>query len=249
MYPNFIKELLGFSGSKISLMKKDNGYLFVRKEGNITRNYEKLKMLSSNGFAVPIVYDKTPELLDMEYIEGLDMVQYLQNHDYRPLVKFIVSTMNKFKESSILTDYTDVYSKQLSKIDYSDLPFSQHELFCRLPAILPKSLCHGDFTFENIIYSSSNNFVMIDCSTGDYDSWIFDLAKLRQDLDANWFLRNNSLILDLNLPTIKTNLKKEFPEAFDDNLYILMLLRVYTYCQQGSKEHYLLLAEIQKIWK
>ena len=90
---------------------------------------------------------------------------------------------------------------------------------------------------------------MIDCSTGEYNSWVFDLAKMRQDLDAKWFIRNSNVKLDSNLLTIKNNLKEEFPEAFDDSIYILMLLRVFQYAKPETYEHKLILMEIKKLWK
>ena len=243
----FIKELTGFSGATISLMKDSNGKLFVRKEGNITRNYEKLKLLDK--FKVPKVYDKTDNCIDMEYLEGIDIAQYLVYYNNLPLIDFIIETIRQFKETSLLKDYTPAYSKHLDKVDYSDLPFTKDELINKLPTMLPQSLCHGDFTLENILYTKTNEFYLIDCSTGEYDSWIFDIAKMRQDLDAQWFIRNTNLKLDSILLTIKNKLKEEFLEAFDDNIYILMLLRVFIYCQPHSPEYTLLLTEIKKLWK
>ena len=49
-----IKELKGFSGSKIYLMKNDRG-LFIRKMDNTDRNYIKLNELSKE-FNVPKIY-------------------------------------------------------------------------------------------------------------------------------------------------------------------------------------------------
>ena len=54
MNEHTIKELKGFSGSKIYLMRNDNG-LFVRKMDNVDRNFVKLNELSLY-FNVPKVY-------------------------------------------------------------------------------------------------------------------------------------------------------------------------------------------------
>jgi tRNA A-37 threonylcarbamoyl transferase component Bud32 len=187
----------------------------------------------------------------MEYILGIDMKTFLKIEDTKKLTNFIILTMKRFKDkNSVEKDYTDTYYKQLSWIrNDTVLPFTIDQLIAKLPKILPSSMCHGDFTMDNIIYKDPN-FFMIDPSTGDYDSWIFDIAKLRQDLDGKWFVRssiNHDLEIDLNC--IKEALKAEFPEAFNDYLYILMLLRVYKYSQYGSKEYTFLLEEIKKIWK
>ena len=49
-----IKELNGFSGSKIYLMKNQQG-LFIRKMDNVDRNYIKLNELKKD-FNVPKIY-------------------------------------------------------------------------------------------------------------------------------------------------------------------------------------------------
>ena len=67
MDEKLIKELTGHSGSKISLLKNDNG-LFIRKEHNVERNYERLIVLNSLRLYVPDVIRKEGDILDMEYI-------------------------------------------------------------------------------------------------------------------------------------------------------------------------------------
>jgi hypothetical protein len=91
---------------------------------------------------------------------------------------------------------------------------------------------------------------MIDCITGDFDSWIFDIIKLRQDLKCKWFLRDsNDKSLYNCLELIENKLKKEYPQAFDDNLLILMLLRVYKYTKKDSIEEKFIIENIQSLWK
>lgn len=245
-----IKTLSGFSGADVALMHNHNeNLLFVRKQGNIDRNYIKLQELLKLNFNVPKVYSKTQTTLDMEYIPGYDIRTYLLSNDSNALVDFIIDTITKFKSKTVVKNYLETYTNKLSKIDDSLLPFNKEELLACLPLNLEQSVCHGDFTFENIIYAKSNKFVMIDCSIGEYDSWIFDLAKMRQDLDAQWFIRNTNFKLNSTLLTIKNNLKEEFPEAFNDSIYILMLLRVYQYAKPNTHEHNLLLLEIKKLWR
>ena len=246
-----IKTFTGFSGASVALMHNYNkNLLFVQKQGNITRNAEKLRLLYEAGFDVPCVYESTSEVLNMEYIPGIDMQTYLLRYDSNALSDFIINTIKQFKINTVEYDYTQTYINKLRFIDDDIyLPFTKEELLNRLPSKLEQSLCHGDFTFENIIYSKSNKFFMIDCSTGEYNSWVFDLAKMRQDLDAKWFIRNSNVKLDSNLLTIKNNLKEEFPEAFNDSIYILMLLRVFQYAKPETYEHKLILMEIKKLWK
>jgi tRNA A-37 threonylcarbamoyl transferase component Bud32 len=247
--PDFITTLNGFSNATVSLVKEYlTGKLFVRKQGNIARNYEKLSLLSTNNFLVPQIYNKANDILDMEYIHGIDIKTFLLRHPVGSLVTFIVDTIEKFDDTSKLKDYSKTYIEQLSRIDYSYLPFTMNDLYEKLPKILPQSLCHGDLTLENLIYSKDGKFYMIDVVTGPYDSWIFDIAKLRQDIDGHWFIRNKNIDLSVQLKILHDQLKLQFPEAFYDSLYILMLLRVYRHCQVDTPEHLLIIEEIKKLW-
>lgn len=239
----------GFSNAVITLYKNNYGR-FVRKTGDIQRNYDKMKLLSECGFSVPQILSKTDDSIDMEYIDGVDIQTYLLRNDINKLINFISETIDRFKSSFTQKDYSDIYRKNTEFVNNDpQLPFSAQELCGRLPKILPSGICHGDFTLENLIYAKSDNFVLIDVSTGDYDSWIFDIAKMRQDLEAKWFLRKTHIDLSAHLAIISEELKFRYPEAFDDNLYILMLLRVYKHCIPDTKEYELILTEIKRLWK
>jgi RIO-like serine/threonine protein kinase len=243
-----VKELQGFSGSNIFLMRNENG-LFIRKINNVERNYERLTSLSSI-CNVPKVYQKNGETLDMEYIHGLDMKNYLRTSSPKKLTNFIIETINKFSKNSIDKDYTNVYNEKLSWIDsVNDLPFTKNQLIEKLPKILPQSNYHGDMTLENIIQSSDNDFYFIDAVTIEYDSWVFDLAKLRQDLECKWFLRKDSLMLDVKLQNIQKTLMNCFCLADNDYLLILMLLRVYLHAPKNSLEYDFIIREIKRLWK
>ena len=102
---------------------------------------------------------------------------------------------------------------------------------------------------KKMMIYSNNKFYMIDTVTGPYDSWVFDIAKMRQDIDGQWFLRNSNTELTVQLKILRDNLKTSFAIAFNNYLYILMLLRVYKHCKVGTKEHTLILQEIKRLWK
>jgi hypothetical protein len=239
----------GFSGSEVALYQTSFGKL-VRKTKFVERNYEKLVELANKDYSVPKILSKQDDVLEMEYVEGVDMKTFLLYNEITLLTGYLSELIDKFKIDSLDKDYSDVYSRNLTFVDNDNqLPFNSHELYDRLPKLLPSSTCHGDLTLENLIYSTDNQFVLIDVSSGDYDSWVFDIAKLRQDLDAKWFLRNADVDLSAHLAVIKSTLYEKFPLAFDDNLYILMLLRVYRHCTPQTPEHNLILSEIQRLWK
>jgi hypothetical protein len=243
-----IKQLSGFSGSSVYLLE-DLEKVFVRKINNIDRNFERMLHLSRLGYNIPRVYYKDETILDIEYIPGLDIKTYLRFNQIDKLTKFLVSTIASLSSNSIEKDYTSIYEFKLSSVDFSLLPFSRQELIDKLPKVLPKSNYYGDLTLENILYGSNNQFYLIDPVTIEYDSWMFDIAKLRQDLQCKWFIRNDNLLLDTQLNLIQTKIFEHFPESNNDYLLILMLLRVYNHAILNSLEHKFLLGEIQKLWK
>ena len=242
-----IKELSGHSGSKIYLMK-DEEKLFVRKIGNVDRNYSRMKVLNSEGYSLPEVYTYEDETLDMEYIHGLDIKTYLTHNIQNQLTKFIKSTLTSFSSVKMEKDYTQTYYDKLKWMDdCTTLPFTKEELISKLPKILPCTTYHGDLTLENIMYSRGK-FYMIDPMQSPYDSYIFDIAKMRQDLQCKWFLRHTDIKLDTKISSIQSKILNVFPEANNDYLLILMLLRVYPYTKSEFDNQFIL-REINKLWK
>jgi len=246
-----IKEFQGFSGSRIYLMKSDSG-LFVRKVGDelsIARNLERLTALADI-CPVPKIFSCSKTEIDMEYIHGLDIKTYLKINQSDNLIKFLLKTLGILSSQCIEKDYTSTYIKNLSDIEFShDLPFTPHQLLDRLPKILPASNYCGDMTLENIIYTEDRGFYLIDCVTVDYDSYIFDIAKLRQDLECGWFIRGTTTALDLKTIHIQNQLLCQYPQANNDYILILMLLRVYRHTKFGSPERELLIRGIERLWK
>lgn len=242
-----VKTLKGHSGSIVTLIQNENGML-VRKIDNVERNYERLKALL--GYVdVPKIYHYDGNRLDMEYIHGTDMRNYLLNNPVKDLNDFLVNAITLFSNNSVDKDYTPVYNDMLSWIEDGMFPFTKDELIDKLPKVLPQSVYHGDMTLENIIYSTGNRFFFIDAVTLRYDSWVFDIAKLRQDLECKWFLRRDPVMLDVKLMNIQDHILKKFPLANDDYLLILMLLRVYLHCDKDSIEYDFVMREIKRLWK
>ena len=243
-----IKELYGFSGNKIFLIKNQDN-TFVRKIGNIKRNLDQMRSMADR-YPIPKIYNSKEDSIDMEYIHGLDMKTYLKTHHPKILTDFLSNLLDRFSKNTEPKDYTTTYIDKLNSIYFdNDIHFTKDELIEKLPKILPRSEYHGDLTLENIIYSSNNNFMLIDCVTIEYDSYIFDIAKLRQDLECGWFTRNEKDILNIKTKIIQNDLLEKYPQANDDYLLILMLLRVYKYSKIGTEERNFLTDWINRLWK
>jgi hypothetical protein len=187
----------------------------------------------------------------MEYIHGLDIKTYLPINSYEPLLNFIVEILERFKLNSVPKDYTDSYIAKLDQITFdSDIVFTKDQLLNKLPRILPASQYHGDLTLENILYGmDTKSFYLIDPITSEFDSYIFDIAKLRQDLHCGWFIRHDHTMIDVKIKHIQQELLSLYPAANNDYLLILMLLRVYRYSKPNSFERKFLTKGINSLWK
>ena len=206
-----------------------------------------MSFLKTEGYPVPEIYAYDSKTLDMEYIHGLDIKNYLIHNTTRSLSNFICDTIDKFSCNSTPKDYTEIYYNKLNWITGKELfPFTKKELIRRLPSKIPQTTYHGDMTLENILYTNKG-FYFIDPLTSEYDSYIFDIAKLRQDLECKWFIRNSNVKLDVKLQNIQETLKQKFSDCFDDNILILMLLRVYPYCNEKDKQF--ITNEVNRLWK
>jgi len=243
-----LKELNGHSGSKVYLME-DELHKYVLKIGNVDRNHERMIVLDHAGYPVPRIYDYIPgKYLEMEYLHGLDMKNYLIHNNSASLYEFIADLIDGFKDTvKGYKNYEEIYHEKLAWLP-EDFLFTKEELIDRLPKLLPQSLYHGDLTLENILYTDPG-FHLIDPVTIEYDSFIFDLAKLRQDLECKWFLRNSNVHLDSKLKSLSDALDQIYPSEFNDALLILMLLRVLKHCETGDANYQFLMKEIERLWK
>jgi len=247
MAAKIVKELYGFSGNQILLMQKHDK-LFVRKIGNISRNIERMQALSAE-YPLPQLYTVSKKMIDMEYLHGLDIKSYLKTNNYKKVLGFILSILDKLSSNAVDKDYTETYIKKLQEISFDEMPFTREQLLERLPKILPSSNYHGDLTLENIIWTADRGFFLIDCATIEYDSYIFDIAKLRQDLELGWFTRKDNARLNVKTKHIQQKILQQHPTANNDYLLILMLLRVYRHSRPDTLERNFLLKGINLLWK
>jgi tRNA A-37 threonylcarbamoyl transferase component Bud32 len=246
MAARIVQTFQGFSGSKVYLMHK-HGSLFVRKVGNNQRNLERLQHLSGR-VPVPAVYGQHGENLDIEYVHGVDMRSWLISNPAKPLLDFLIEVTDTLGADPVQMDRTQQYQEFLQTVNPWPFQFTQEELACRMPADIPSTDYIGDLTLENII-ATDHGFVMIDCQTTIWDSVIYDIAKLRQDLECHWFLRAKPAMLENKLAYIQRGLLERWPQASDNTLLLLMLLRVFRYCQPHSAEHDFLIKEINRLCK
>ena len=241
------QEFYGFSGSKIFKIKKHDN-IFVRKFNNIQRNVERYQVLKNFNISMPEMLKIGENYYDMEFIESIDMIKFISFYDIDLLLEFLKNTFTTLCQNGVNKNYFKTYEEKLNFHDWSIFPFCKDELIKKLPKVIPQTIYHGDLTLDNILYDiKKQKFFLIDPLTSVYDSYIFDLAKLNQDLICGWFLRNQT---NKHKDKINYLFEKLFDIYLDvDNNYllILMLIRIIPYCNTNQDRTFLL-KWINKLW-
>ena len=240
----------GYSESELFLLSTADG-IIVRKINNVERNLARMAELSKYDVPVPRVFNITENSYDMEYIPNLDIKTFITHHDNTQINSFIYTVIDSLKSTTYDTiDFTAVYEKKLSEIDFKKYKFifDKDELLRKLPKTVPVSQYHGDLTLDNMLYSTvTNSFILIDPITTDYSSYVFDIAKLRQDLKCKWFIRHdNDSYIEPKLKNMDEAISKF--GCNNDYLLILMLMRILPYTKKSDDTDYLI-DEINKLWK
>ena len=241
-----IKELHGYSDSKVLLLNENNS-LFVRKFDNIKRNLERYDSLN---LPFPKILNRCDEYYDIEYIENIDMVNYLIHNGPVDLLDFIVDTVNTLSNTNNgIKDYSNVFYEKTKFIsDYKELNFTQDELLKRLDNNIISTDYFGDLSLDNILFDTKKNkFVLIDGLTSVYDSYVFDLAKLSQDIKHKWFIRNKTIYINHQLNYLNKALTKKYIEYSNPYYSILMLLRILPY-HKTEKDKNFILKRVNELW-
>jgi hypothetical protein len=132
---------------------------------------------------------------DMEYIPGFSSYEYFSSVDVCG-VDFVIKTLfDYFDYFSNNTRELNVNNKIIEKINslkpktkYPDYLEYLKTYVNSTQIIVPKTFCHGDLTFNNIIFHK-NRLFFIDFLDSYIDSFFCDLVKLKQDLYHLWSLK------------------------------------------------------------
>ena len=204
--------LIGHSGCELIFLKK-NEHLIIRKiSKDISYNQRlELQCLKQKDFFHKNI--KTPKVLDsgfinnlyyfdMEYINGLKFNEYVRTKNFND-VKAIFQILLNFLFDNFTNKYENKTNEILNKIasiEDTNLIDINSILQLKRLAEYPINIgyCHGDFTFENILISD-NNIYLIDFLDSFIDSPIIDISKLLQEFDLNWSNRNENTMVNLSI--------------------------------------------------
>ena len=211
-----LRRLSGFSGSYVYLLRSHSNALFVRKgtntlEGSFRLEQQFNKLLAFQNYNFTAV--TSPKILktghyhdffymDLEYIQSLDLIEYLATANVSQL-RYLGETLGNFliemgkqpPVEKVPKNVTNVfYNKTLALVEKCAwLPDRvKVNLFLNVKNIAQlmeskSSLCHGDFTFENILIDKNEQIWLIDHLDSFCPYYWQDISKLHQDLSGEWF--------------------------------------------------------------
>ena len=219
----------GRSGSTVTLIKQ-NGKTVVRKD-NVKNCVQVVDAMRSCIMPTPEVYEYDDNSLVMEYLPGMTVYEYLLTASKNDIDRLIAEISRYIKHCLRNSTEYDFSTEIVNKMRSTgvDINFAN--------TVYPRSYIHGDLTFDNIVYYK-DKFYFIDFNYTELNSVYFDVNKLRQDLDAYWFIRNRerSVGIKMQLNYIKCELRKQFTDMFDDKLYKFMLSRILPYVKDDERK-------------
>lgn len=199
-------------------------------------------------FDQPKIYSYTDTTIFMEYIPGISIRNYLETATATDLDRLVAYISSYFDFCLANTTKTEDYSSIVLNKQQRINNICNINLSYKFNYVLPKSLIHGDFTFDNLLYYN-NKFYMIDVSPTEFDSIYFDANKLRQDLTGLWFVRNynNKANYRLSCNYIYDKIKQRYPHIFNDEIYKFMLSRILPYCTDRKEDYDFVIKEINRL--
>lgn len=252
--------LTGHSGCKVYLIDPDGKETFVRKVSKsvqynerLSRQCAKQKNYKSTVANIPQVLDEGLldglYYFDMEYVRGTSVSALLGTctvDKVDDICRFLNDFINENVSVATLgVDVGYIIEGKLRDIS-QDLQLLRNDKIIKEAlevasnhewSVIPTSPCHGDLTFENILYSYDGSFYLIDFHDTFHDTWIADVSKILQDLLVGWSFRHQLINADAASQNIKIRallLRKQFTDAMSslivtnkkswEDIYIYLLL-------------------------
>lgn len=247
----------GLSGCKLELI----GNNVIRKYSSDIKYNQRLSLqvdkqvLFSNlilkNIDAPKIYDVNRNGLfyfDMEYIHGESFYDYFMTStifDVEFVIQSLIEYFNFFSSNIRNINVQDQVLSKLSnlqdKTNYKDYLTFLYSYVEKKKIIIPKTFCHGDLTFANIIFHK-NRLFFIDFLDSYVDSFYCDLVKLKQELYYLWNLRVQNK-MNLRMIQIYRKIWKELSHRYEDHIQsdefeildVLNTLRIEPYLTNDSQ--------------
>ncbi|MFW3376475.1 phosphotransferase [Aliarcobacter butzleri] len=253
-----LERLNGYSGCEVYLLE-GFGKTFVRKF--CKQEYaQRLKIQAEKQIQFKSLYVKTPKIfsynsciedkyfIEMEFVNGLHFNDYILRKDLfqiKKIVENLIDDILKREElDNIDTNSVKIKLDSLKKFcDSSEKKKSLKYLYDFDWNLIKNSYCHGDLTFENILVKNDEIY-LIDFLDSFIDTKYIDIAKILQDIDVYWSLRNKEI--DSNLLIRYQIIKKLLLDKLNKEekkicytLLLINLLRILPYVSDEKTNNFL----------
>jgi hypothetical protein len=214
----------GYSGYRVLLAKTESGYKVIKKSGSVEKNrrlelqHKKhmfFQSLENAPFCVPKVIGSGHEnglfYYEYEFVEGVTLLKKIELAPQEEIERIsgkICGMLRYFREHEGGQFETwsqegirdAIFEKVEGNIKKCDLDGGLYERMVSCISKLPelkKTLCHGDFTFDNMIMDDKGQIWLIDFLDTMPHYWM-DISKLFQDIDGGWYEIKHKASLPLN---------------------------------------------------
>jgi aminoglycoside phosphotransferase (APT) family kinase protein len=213
-----LERLGGHSGAEVLLCEHgaDN---FVRKTAagsgtnpRLRKQAIKQRLFAAQGFPLPAVRsigkdDNGRAFFDMDYVPSRTLAELVVSgavFDRTGIVEAVAQILWIFRSCVAGTLAADTFLTKISDVTRSTEKNSaaaghrdaitdlSRQLAERDWSNIPASPGHGDLTLENILVSPGQGVMFIDCDEPFASSYWLDFAKLFQDFDGHWCLREDA---------------------------------------------------------
>ncbi|SEH23212.1 phosphotransferase [Selenomonas sp. KH1T6] len=258
----------GHSGCQILLCEDESGETFVRKISSSIDYNERLIVQKKKQESFHDGLIKVPQVLrdgyisnglyyfDMEYVHGITLAEYIKEvevSEIKGIVDILISSARTEKDCQSGAAAPKAFQnkiknlkRKLSKLDNGIINEAIEILASHDWSKILSSACHGDMTLENIIVRN-NELYLIDFLDSFFDSWVFDLSTILQDVEVLWHYRdekidNNTVIRLIIMRDLLFNKLQELMGADYIEVYytlLLKLIRIYPYTKDELTYNFL----------
>lgn len=213
----------GSSGIEIQFYKDKNKNKVVRKKTTKSEQIDRLKTqfkkhlfllkYSNNLFNIPEVLSHHESengfYYEYRYIEGLSLDEVFMKKPKNEIIHIANKLLATIKFLSQQNSFfeTTPQGKNLKEMLYQRIvknslflkPILLNKITNKLndfPFNNKKTMCHGDFSFENIIIDQKNNIWLIDFIGNFYPHYWLDIAKMFQEIEGEWLYIKKDIFLD-----------------------------------------------------
>lgn len=269
-----ILRLEGRSGCRLEVIHSGNATIVRKHSKNKLYNsrlmLQAFKQSSFNlapisGFYTPQVLGSSPEnapeaWFDMAYIHGQKYSEFLERattSEIQSLSKSFIAyfihlfeiAQNSMVDQLVFIEKVEsVHRLVVDRTDVDQSLMLKARLYLEnTPAgTIPAGVCHGDFTFSNMLFGTSG-ICLVDFLDSFLDSPLIDYVKYRQDTFFHW-----SLLIDKDIPESRKSkivqvfrfFDQEIVNAFKDNIFVnqwydylqvFNLMRIVPYVHQPAE--------------